>query len=297
MQTRRTFAIASAGACLTGVLGMLGCKGLGSTTYEGRLIRSVTYSYGGGMTGGGESIELRRQKDGSVTLSTREREWHDSRETGYDYVVNEAAFERFAEIANEYGLLKASKRKYSDMVVLDAATGHVSYTVMGEDGEYDLDASFSISSEQELSDKEWDGFNMVRTALTELAAESVGVAYLEPIRLTLVASGVQYQFVLNGSSAAQDLASRCPLDIKLEDYGTNEKIFYLDEPLDTSDTPPATGAAGTVCYFEPWNDVVFFYDEGEPHEGLYELGAIESAYDVQFLAEVEPGDHGLWSTY
>ena len=92
--------------------------------------------------------------------------------------------------------------------------------------------------------------------LAELAGSHEGVESVEPRRLSLAVRGVQYQFILNGSSAAEDLASRCPLDIVLENFADNEKIFYLDEPLDTGDTPLATGAAGTLCYFEPWNDVV-----------------------------------------
>lgn len=293
MLTRRTFAKLGLGVPAMGLLGLLGC--VKNVTYEGRLIKNIRYSSGGGMTGGGESSELGRQKDGSVTLLTRSREWHNSRETGMDYVVDESAFDRFAEIANEYNLLKASKRKDSDLIVYDAPSSSLSFTVMKEDGSYDTDASFRISDRQELTDREWEGFRAVVTALAELASQSEGVPYTEPITATLALQGVQYQFILNDSSASRDLASRCPIEIKLENYADNEKIFYLDEPLDVSDTPLAAGEAGTLCYFEPWNDVVFFYKDGAPYNGLYELGRVESDYTIQFLAEVEPCDGYLWS--
>ena len=276
-----------------GLLGMLGCGK--SSEYEGRLIRSVRYYSGGGMMGGGDSSELRRQKDGTVTLSTRSREWHDTRETGFDYVVDESAFDRIAEIVNEYDLFAASKRKMSDMQVLDAPSSSLYVDTMLEDGTYDLDTSFHISSTQDLTDRYREGFRAVVTALAEIAGENEGTPYAEPATITLGAAGVQYNFILNESPAALDLAERCPLEIQIEDYSDNEKIFYLDEPLDTSDAPLATGAAGTVCYFAPWNDVVFFYADGAPYEGLYELGRIEDDNDIQFLGQIEPGACNLWS--
>ena len=293
MLTRRLFATLGLGAGLMGLFGLAGCGA--KVAYEGSRIRSVTYSSGGGMTGGGVSSELRRQKDGTVTLSTRSRMWHNTRETGMDYIVDESAFDRFAEIANEYDLLKVSKRKESPLIALDAPTSSISYTVLDEDGTYDLDASFRISSTQDLSDRDWDGFNAVTVALAELASQSEGVPYEEPMTLTIVANGYQISFTLNDSSASRDLAERCPLDIELENYADNEKIFYLDEPLDTSDTPLAIGAKGTLCYFEPWNDVVFFYEEGAPYEGLYELGCIDDEYSIGFMGDLEPGSANLWS--
>jgi hypothetical protein len=291
--TRRAFASQVLGSLSLGLLALPGCRK--SIEFEGRLIKSVLYTSGGGMTGGGESSELRRQKDGSVTLATRSREWHNSRETGFDYVVDESAFDRFAQIANDYDLLAASKRKDSTLIVYDAPSSSLSFTVMKEDGTYDLDASFRISSNQELTDRDREGFHAVVVALSELAAASEGVEYLEPATMTIVAAGVQHQFTLNESPAAYDLASRCPLEIEIENYADNEKIFHLDEPLDVSDTPLATGEAGTLCYFEPDNDVVVFYKDGEPAEGLYELGRIDHDAMTQYLGEVGPGAVSLWS--
>lgn len=294
MITRRTFVQLGSEVGAMSLLGsLLGCKD-GGAPIEASRIKSVRCSYGGGMTGGGESSELARQKDGTVTLVTSEREWHNSRERTVTYTLDESAFERLAEIANDYGLRRASERKMSDLIALDAPTRSVSYTLMDENGGYDLDGSFSIHSDQELTEREREGFNAVSVALAELAGSHEGVESVEPRRLSLAVRGVQYQFILNGSSAAEDLASRCPLDIVLENFADNEKIFYLDEPLDTGDTPLATGAAGTLCYFEPWNDVVIFYGDGAPYEGLYELGTVQDSWDVQYIAEIEPGEASIY---
>ena len=48
-----------------------------------------------------------------------------------------------------------------------------------------------------------------------------------------------------------------PFTVEIEDYSTNEKIFYPPCELDTSDSPLATEGAGTLAYYEPWGDVVF----------------------------------------
>ncbi|MBR1829815.1 MAG: hypothetical protein IJ781_09990 [Atopobiaceae bacterium] len=154
-----------------GLQGLCGCKRGGSDIEPSRIM-SVSITSGGGMTGGGEWAELRREDDGTVVYSTRFREWHDSPETGADYVLDEGAFERMAQIANEYDLRAASKRKQSELVVLDAPTSRLSFDMMDESGMYDPDASFAISSEQELTKRDREGWRAVETALAELAARA-----------------------------------------------------------------------------------------------------------------------------
>ena len=293
MLTRRAFAALMAGC---GLLGLFGCQGRGSSgELEGSRIRAVRYSSGGGMTGGGDSVELQRNKDGSVTLTTRSKEWHNSRETGMDYVVDASAFDRFAQIANEYDLPQASKRKMSEFQALDAPTSHLSFDLMTEDGEWDLDASFTISDDQELTDRDQEGWRAVTTALSELAAASDGVPYMEPILLTMSVDGYQYPFYLNDSPAAQDLASRGLLEVTVEDSADNEKAFLLEEPLDVSDTPLATGAAGTLCYFEPEHSIVVLCDDEEPREGHYELGSARYEHDVMYFSEMRTGEAYVWN--
>ncbi len=292
MLTRRAFAALMAGC---GLMCLFGCQGRGSSgELEGSRIRAVRYSSGGGMTGSGDSVELQRNKDGSVTLTTRSKEWHNSRETGMDYVVDASAFDRFAQIANEYDLPQASKRKMSEFQALDAPTSHLSFDLMTEDGEWDLDASFTISDDQELTDRDQEGWRAVTTALSELAAASDGVPYMEPILLTMSVDGYQYPFYLNDSPAAQDLASRGLLEVTVEDRA-DEKVFSLEEPLDVSDTPLATGAAGTLCYFEPENSIVVLCDDVEPREGLYELGSARYEHDVMYFSEMRTGEAYVWN--
>lgn len=79
-------------------------------------------------------------------------------------------------------------------------------------------------------------------------------------------------FQLNDSKAAKSLYDQLPITIDIEDYSHNEKIFYPSKKLDVSNTPMAKGPAGTLAYYEPWGDVVIYYDDCGGASGLYALG-------------------------
>ena len=85
---------------------------------------------------------------------------------------------------------------------------------------------------------------------------------------------------LNNSPSANDLYNQLPLSIDLEDYSTNEKIFYPPNKLNTESTPKATPKIGTLAYYEPWGDVVIFYDDFHANNDLYELGHVISGEDI-----------------
>ena len=85
---------------------------------------------------------------------------------------------------------------------------------------------------------------------------------------------------LNDSPAAHSLLIQLPMTIEVEDYSTNEKIFYPLTPLDTTGSPLAQAGAGTLAYYEPWGDVVFFYGDYNENPGLFELGQVVSGIDM-----------------
>ena len=72
--------------------------------------------------------------------------------------------------------------------------------------------------------------------------------------------------------------------MEVEDYSTNEKIFYPPQELDVSDAPQAGGAVGTLAYYAPWGDIVMFYDDASPASGLYILGQAVSG--SEYIAEM-----------
>lgn len=92
-------------------------------------------------------------------------------------------------------------------------------------------------------------------------------------------------FELNDSRSASDLFAQLPLNIKVEDYSDNEKIFFPPQKLRTKDTPQANARRGTLAYYAPWGDVVMFYKDFGSARGLYELGhAISGLEFIQDLS-------------
>ena len=105
------------------------------------------------------------------------------------------------------------------------------------------------------------------------------------MHIRIIAGERTIVFELNDSQAARDLAAQLPLDIDVENYGSNEKIFYPPRKLNTSGAPLAKNVrSGTLCYYAPWADVVMFYGSFGSAPGLYELGrAVQGAKHIRSL--------------
>lgn len=109
---------------------------------------------------------------------------------------------------------------------------------------------------------------------TETEEENV-----ETNQISVTCGDTQVVYELNDSPAAQSLLSQLPLTVVVEDFSTNEKVFYPPQELDTTDTPLAEGGAGTLAYYAPWGDVVLFYDSFSANGSLYELGEAVSGVE------------------
>lgn len=109
---------------------------------------------------------------------------------------------------------------------------------------------------------------------TETEEENV-----ETSQISVTCGDMQVVYALNDSPAAQGLLSQLPLTVEVEDFSTNEKVFYPPQELDTTDTPLAVGGAGTLAYYAPWGDVVLFYDSFSANGSLYELGEAVSGVE------------------
>jgi len=100
-----------------------------------------------------------------------------------------------------------------------------------------------------------------------------GRVVTEVFKISVEANGRITVFELNDSQASRDLYDQLPLSIAVEDYASNEKIFYPPKKLGTADTPLAKNVQpGTLAYYAPWGDVVMFYEKFGSAAGLYELG-------------------------
>ena len=81
---------------------------------------------------------------------------------------------------------------------------------------------------------------------------------------------------LFGNPSSRDLLAQLPLDLKIEDYSTNEKIAYLPRKLTERGAERfGNEAVGDFCYYAPWGNLVFYYDRYNYAPGLIRLGRIE----------------------
>ncbi len=111
--------------------------------------------------------------------------------------------------------------------------------------------------------------NLIQAAETNRTGKST------IMRIRVQANGQDVTFALNESRAAMDLVAQLPLEIAVENYGGIEKIFYPPRKLDTTVTPLAENVtAGLLAYYAPWGNVVMFFDDFRPADGLYELGRV-----------------------
>lgn len=109
----------------------------------------------------------------------------------------------------------------------------------------------------------------------------------EEMNIRVKANGNTIDFKLNDIQAARDLYAQLPLTVDVENYGSNEKIFYPTQRLNTANAPlvNAQSASGTLAYFAPWGNVVIFYGSSDSASGLYELGhAISGSENIQNLS-------------
>ncbi len=106
----------------------------------------------------------------------------------------------------------------------------------------------------------------------EETTQSQSTAEETAMQVQVEANGNTIVFELNDSQAAQELYNQLPLTVQVENYSSDEKIFYPPEELDVSETPLANGVVGTLAYYAPWGDVVMFYGDFGSASGLYELG-------------------------
>jgi hypothetical protein len=96
---------------------------------------------------------------------------------------------------------------------------------------------------------------------------------------------------LEDNPTARDFASLLPLeDLKIENYGNNEKISYLPRKL----TEEGSGRfgnerAGDLCYFAPWGNLAMFHAGYRWSQGLIRLGRFEGSIDPLLL----PGEFPL----
>lgn len=99
------------------------------------------------------------------------------------------------------------------------------------------------------------------------------------IRIRIGFNNLTLTATLADNPTARDLVSMLPLNLKIEDYGRNEKIVHLPRKL----TEEGSGAFGNeqpgdLCYFKPWGNLALFYADYRG-DGLIRLGRFDNDFE------------------
>ena len=103
------------------------------------------------------------------------------------------------------------------------------------------------------------------------------------MRLKITIGDTELMATLYDNATAKDLIAQLPLTVELEDYASNEKIFYPKPKLSTQGAPTGYDpSAGDITYYSPWGDIAIFYKDFKYSSGLVSVGKIDEA-DVKHL--------------
>lgn len=95
--------------------------------------------------------------------------------------------------------------------------------------------------------------------------------------------------VLYDNPSARDFASMLPLDLRIADFSSNEKIAYLPRKLTVEGHGPFDNERPyDLCYYMPWGNLAMFYANYR-NPGLIRLGRFEQGYEALHL----PGEFPL----
>ena len=91
---------------------------------------------------------------------------------------------------------------------------------------------------------------------------------------------------LNDNPAAEALYEMLPLELTFEDFNGTEKITYPPEELPADGSPDSCDPeVGSLCYYIPWGNLCFFYQDFRASSSLIPLGYVESG--TEFLEQLD----------
>lgn len=97
------------------------------------------------------------------------------------------------------------------------------------------------------------------------------------MKIKITFDNTELTATLYDNATARDFVSMLPITTELEDYASNEKIFYPERKLDTSGAPSAyKPSTGDITYYAPWGDIAIFYKDFSKSSGLVSVGEIDN---------------------
>ncbi|WP_291046867.1 cyclophilin-like fold protein [Herbiconiux sp.] len=102
------------------------------------------------------------------------------------------------------------------------------------------------------------------------------------ITIRITVNGTTVDGVLQSSAASASLLAQLPLELSFEDFGGQEKIARLPEPLVLDGLPTGGGAEpGTIGYYAPDQALVLYYEAVGHYEGIIPLGHFDEVEAVR----------------
>ena len=118
-------------------------------------------------------------------------------------------------------------------------------------------------------------------------------AFTQNTRIKLTFNNNEIYAVITNSNAGNDFLSLLPMNLKIEDYNSTEKIFYLSKKLNTQNEPDGINPkAGDITYYAPWGNIAIFYKNFRYSNNLIYLGKFENASDISKLSNMK-GDFDI----
>ncbi|KSB90582.1 MFS transporter [Caulobacter vibrioides] len=96
------------------------------------------------------------------------------------------------------------------------------------------------------------------------------------MRIEFAFAAQVFTATLNDSPPARELLSMLPLDLKISDFSSNEKIAFLPRKLTARGAPAyADPKPGDLCYYAPWGNLALFYEGYSASPDLIRLGRLD----------------------
>ena len=154
----------------------------------------------------------------------------------------------------------------------------ISLSACGVSQEHNTDSDIETVYEKQESDLQTEEAGISMPFQEEVSQEMELEEKDTVLQIQVQDSNHTIIFELNDSPAARSLYDQLPT------VSTNEKIFYPPEKLDTENAVEGGGPTGSLAYFSPWGNVVMYYSEYGPYNGLYHLGNAVSG--SEWIAEL-----------
>ncbi|MBG6225358.1 hypothetical protein IWX63_001930 [Arthrobacter sp. CAN_A2] len=91
---------------------------------------------------------------------------------------------------------------------------------------------------------------------------------------------------LSDGAASVSLMEQLPLTVSLSDFGGQEKVAELPEPLDLDGAPAGSGAEpGMIGYYVPDQRLILYYDQVGYYAGIVPLGTFDDVPAVESPAD------------